>query len=185
MILQQWAARKSSSFTVMQRGNLENELNVQLDGVWRHQQRTVQIIAARAAVSVTDQAQAAAAAVEELQRKLELERLREQMELQKLRYLREEVFSRPDVARSYWLHHHPDSLSDLLTDRFEQIAAKFGESGETSFIVVARLVEDFLGKLDEDGRAYLVKQLDRVFASFNRPDLSEQLAGAEYPTPDE
>ncbi|QSB16503.1 hypothetical protein JQS43_09615 [Natronosporangium hydrolyticum] len=111
---------------------------------------------------------------EELHRELALDRLRREVERNELRYLRE-VFTRPEVARSYWLRHHPEALDELLSDRFEQIAERLGQTPEDPQQTIATLLREFLTGLGQEERRYLLDQLAAVFAAFRRSDLGDRL----------
>lgn len=153
-----WTARRkiteladqvAARYCVTQAGNAENEINTRIaNGV--HVQ-----------LAVGPQARAAAEAILEIDRQAALDGLRQRAELERIRYLRESVYARPDVARSYWLYHHPDQLNSMLDIDFEGIAEKFGDAGESRFLVIAKLIGDFLGRLEEGDRRYLVGQLVR------------------------
>jgi hypothetical protein len=113
---------------------------------------------------------------EQIQRQIVLDRLRRSAELEHLTYLREEIFSDPAVARSYWMKHHPTSLNELLDDRFERIAERLGQSpANVPEATVSRLIGLFLADLDSSERQYLLAQLSRVFTSFSRDDLAARL----------
>ncbi|GAA2218045.1 hypothetical protein ACFY2R_22845 [Micromonospora olivasterospora] len=159
----EWADRVTAQYCVTQAGNAENEIN------------TRNPYGARVQLAVSPQARIAAEAILEIDRQSALERLKQRAELERIRYLRESVYSRPDVARSYWLYHHPDRPEELLTIRFEEIAEKFGEVGESRFLVIAKLIGDFLGRLEDGERRYLLEQLGQFFSSYDRPDLAERL----------
>lgn len=118
---------------------------------------------------------------EELHRELALDRLRREVERNELRYLRE-VFSHPELARSYWLRHHPEALDDLLSDRFEQIAERLGQTPEDPQHTVATLLREFLTGLGQEERRYLLDQLAAVFAAFRRSDLGDRLGTIRHMT---
>jgi len=159
----EWADQVTARYCVTQAGNAENEINTRIaNGV-------------RVQLAVGPLARAAAEAILEIDRQAALERLRQRAELEQIRYLRESVYSRPDVARSYWLYHHPDQLNAMLNIDFDGIAEKFGDAEESHFLVIANLIGDFLGRLEDGDRRYLVGQLGQVFSSYDRPDLAEQL----------
>ncbi|WP_203862911.1 hypothetical protein [Plantactinospora mayteni] len=159
----EWADQVTARYCVTQAGNAENEINTRIvNGV-------------RVQLAVSPQARAAAEAILEIDRQTALERLKHRAELERIRCLRESVYSRPDVARSYWLYHHPDQLNAMLDIDFEGIAEKFGDAGESRFLVIAKLIGDFLGRLEDGDRRYLVGQLGQLFSSYNRPDLAERL----------
>ncbi|WP_410812815.1 hypothetical protein [Micromonospora sp. 067-2] len=159
----EWAGQITAKYSVTQAGNAELEINTRnANGV-------------RVQLAVSPQARVAAEAILEIDRQTALERLKQQAELERIRYLRESVYSRPDVARSFWLYHHPDRPEELLTIRFEEIAEKFGDVGESRFLVIAKLIGDFLGRLEDGDRRYLLGQLGQLFSSYDRPDLAERL----------
>ncbi|HZN19012.1 MAG TPA: hypothetical protein VFB84_12695 [Micromonosporaceae bacterium] len=158
-----WADQVTARYCVTQAGNAENEINTSIaNGV-------------RVRLAVGPQARAAAEAFLEIDRQAALEHVRQRAELERIRYLRESVYSRPDVARSCWLCHHPDQLNAMLDIDFEGIAEKFGDVRESRFLVIAELIGDFLGRLEDGERRYLVGQLGQLFSSYDRPDLAEQL----------
>ena len=159
----EWAGQVTARYCVTQAGNAENEINTRITNDFRVQ------------LTVGPQARAAAEAILEIDRQTALERLRQRAELERIRYLRESVYSRPDVARSFWLYHHPDQLNAMLDIDFERIAGKFGDAGESRVLVIAKLIGDFLGRLEDGDRRYLVGQLGQVFSSYDRPDLAERL----------
>ncbi|MGI5214116.1 hypothetical protein [Plantactinospora sp. CA-290183] len=41
--------------------------------------------------------------------------------------------------------------------------------------MIARLIGDFLGRLEDGDRRYLLGQLGQFFSSYDRPDLAERL----------
>ncbi|MEO3930145.1 hypothetical protein ABGB07_40800 [Micromonosporaceae bacterium B7E4] len=63
----------------------------------------------------------------------------------------------------------------MLGIKFEEIAEKFGNAGESRFLVIAKLIGDFLGRLEDGDRRYLVGQLGQLFSSYDRSDLAERL----------
>ncbi|MEH1017670.1 hypothetical protein V6U90_31925 [Micromonospora sp. CPCC 206060] len=159
----EWADKLASQYCVTQAGNAETEINTRIvDGV--HVQ-----------LAVSPQARAAAEAILEIDRQSALDRRKQQAELKQIRHLRESIYSRPDVARSYWLHHHPDQLNAMLDIDFEGIAQKFGDVAESRFLVIAKLIGEFLEGLGDGERRYLLGQLGEVFSSYDRPDLMNRL----------
>ncbi|MDT0529160.1 hypothetical protein RM555_09165 [Micromonospora sp. DSM 115977] len=161
--LTEWADQESARYCVTQAGNAENDINARI------------AYGARVHLAVSRQARAAAEAILDIGRQTTLEHLKQQTELERIRYLRESVYSRPDVARSYWLYHHPDQLNTMLNIDFEGIARKFGDAEESRFLVIAKLIDDFFGRLEDGERRYLLGQLGKIFSSYDRPDLAESL----------
>ncbi|MDG4832909.1 hypothetical protein O7627_26905 [Solwaraspora sp. WMMD1047] len=159
----EWADQVTAQYCVTQAGNAENEINTRIANI------------ARVQLAVSPQARAAAEAILEIDRQAAIETLRQRAELERIRFLRENVYSRPDVARSYWLYHHPDQLNAMLDLDFERIAEKFGDAEESRFLLIAKLIGDFLGRIEDSDRRYLVGQLGQFFSSYDRPDLTERL----------
>jgi hypothetical protein len=112
---------------------------------------------------------------EKLQAQLTLSRVKAELEVERLRHLRENIFTKPDVARTYWLDRHPEGLDGVLDNRFERIAEKLGSGPGPSTMTVANLVRDFLSELDPQQKNVLLDLLDRAFTAFGRSELSEQL----------
>ncbi|WFE20810.1 hypothetical protein O7621_23510 [Solwaraspora sp. WMMD937] len=159
----EWADQVTARYCVTQAGNAENEINARISSGVR-----VQLTVGRRAL-------AAAQDVLEINRQAALECQRQRAELDRIRFLREKVYSRPDVARSYWLFHHPDQLKAMLEIDFEGIAEKFGNTEDSQFLVIAKLIGEFLGRLEDADRRYLVGQLGQLFSSYDRSDLAELL----------
>lgn len=131
-------------------------------------------------LSVSPEIRRIATEWEELRSRLAVERMRHALEDEELRHLRQDIFSQPAVARTYWLKHHPGALDDVAKDEpFDSIAAKLGAASDRQGLAIARLIEDFLGKLDPKHAEYLVDQLANVFASYDRDDLRQRLVAAE------
>ena len=106
------------------------------------------------------------------------EKLRQEQELSHLRYLRDEIFSRPDIARMYWHINHPADLDVLTSQTFNTIAATIGQ--ERSPMVTpehptANLNREFIDGLAPSERAHLLQRIDTVFRSFGRADLADRL----------
>lgn len=161
-----WADEVSSRYCVTQAGNAEVEINTQNP------------IGALVKLTVSPEARAAAEAIQEVDRQADLTSRKRQVELEQVRYLRENIYSRPNVARSYWLYHHPDQINTMLDINFEEIAEKFTDVEESRSLAIARLLGDFLAKIEDVDRRHLIGQLGQVFSSYNRPDLATRLDGA-------
>ncbi|MEV6349519.1 hypothetical protein [Actinoplanes sp. NPDC051851] len=157
-------------YTVAQVGFLESELNNRL-GQWFHL-AGIRLVAGGATLSVAPEVLAAHAEMQAIRRNAAVGRLRWETELDELGYLREKVFSRPEVARSYWLNRHLDTPGDVARIDFEAIAAMFAGPGESTTTVIAGLLHEFLSGLDDGQRRYLVQQLGAVFTAHARADLA-------------
>ncbi|MGC9665184.1 hypothetical protein ACNTMW_01350 [Planosporangium sp. 12N6] len=173
--LQDWAEDIARGFSITRLDRLANELNDRLGRSGYLHDTNIYLTRASVALFATPEARQAALLWDEVQRQLAIERLRQETELAQLEYLRTRIFSQPSTARVYWLKHHPEALDALLDDRFDQIAARLGAAGETTHLVIAHLVEQFLTGLDDSEQQYLLHQLGQVFSSFGRQDLGGQL----------
>jgi hypothetical protein len=132
-------------------------------------------LAVTATLTATDEARRAAAEWEELQTKLTLRQMNDKVEVERLRHLREDIFRRPEVARTYWLDRHPDAMESLLDDRFERVAEKLGSVPDNSVMVIANVLQDFLGDLDTEQKRTLIDLLSRLLIDFRRGELVAKL----------
>jgi len=140
-------------------------------------------------VSLTASAEAldAAAAWHDAQRQSVLDHLRRQRDLRELRWLRDEIFRHPDIARMYWHIRHPTDLASLTAPVFDAIAACLtaGSSPNSSREkenLIGNLIVEFVDGLDADERGHLISQVSRVFRSFDRGDLADRLPADQAPT---
>ncbi len=101
--------------------------------------------------------------------------MNEKLEIERLRHLREDIFRRPDVARTYWADRHPDAIESLLDDRFERVAEKLGSAADNSAMMIANVLHDFLGDLDAEQKRTLIDLLSRLLINFRRGDLVAKL----------
>ncbi|MEU4780219.1 hypothetical protein [Micromonospora sp. NPDC023633] len=135
----------------------------------------------RVRITVPPEALAVTTAWEEAERRATLEKQRRGDELRQLRWLRDEIFGRPDIARMYWHLHHPADLRSLTDPLFDTIAAQLGggervtASPQVEEDPISVLIGKFVAGLSADERRHLISQLDRVFRSFDRTDLASQL----------
>jgi hypothetical protein len=177
--LQRWAGQKAAALNVTYAQNLENDLNAALSRTSALD--SLRIRRGSVTVWVSDEALGIGAEWDTLSHRRAVDRLRRQIELEELHFLRDEIYSHPDVARGLWLKRHPDAVNDLLDDRFERLAARFRNTGHVgddgaAEAHVARVVSQFIDGLNDVDRSYLLTQLARVFESYGREDLGEQLA---------
>ncbi|MEV6601566.1 hypothetical protein AB0M36_32635 [Actinoplanes sp. NPDC051346] len=175
--LHHWAADISRRYCVAQTGYLQAELNALVGQRWARQIDTVtRIVDAKVRVAASHDVLTAYTEMQSIKRRAAIERLRWETDLEELAFLREKVFSRPDVARSYWLNRHLDKPDEFGRVPFDEIAEAFGASSKESMSArIGGLIEEFLGGLDEGQRNYLVVQLGQVFSSYLRPDLAKLL----------
>jgi hypothetical protein len=116
-----------------------------------------------------------AAEWESLQARLALTRMTEELDLERLRHLREDIFRQPEVARTYWLDRHPDALAEALGDNFERIAEKLGSGPGPTTMTIAHLLRDFLADLPAAEKSALLDLVRRVFQASSRSELADQL----------
>jgi len=172
------ARRIAAPRKVTERTMLEAELNTrlpQMDLTASH----LRLLGCTVSLVVDAQAEQDTKTVDKLTRELRMQRLRQQLEQEQMGYLRDKVLTDPAAARSYWFMHHPDALTSLLDDTFEQVAAKLtGGGDDRQTAVVAETVQDFVGGLTADERRYLLDRLGDVFVSFDRGDLAGRVLDA-------
>jgi hypothetical protein len=178
--LQLFAEEMAAALNVTHASNLQNLINGKLNN--QQKLEGITIVRASVAVRVAEDALAVGREWEELSRRQGLDQLRRRVELEELAFLRDEIYSKPEVARGLWLRNHPDATDELLDDRFDRIAEKFRQSkasaegaADAAQALIGRLVSEFLTGLSDAERAFLFGQLGRLFTSYGRDDLREQL----------
>ncbi|GIE81701.1 hypothetical protein Aph02nite_76510 [Actinoplanes philippinensis] len=117
----------------------------------------------------------AAAEWEKLQTRLRVERLQARLEIERLRHLRDDIFAKPEVARTYWLDKHPTGLEEVLDDRFDRIAEKLASGPGPSTLAVANVIREFLAGLGPEHKAVMMELLQKALADFGRADLAHRL----------
>ncbi|WP_157408517.1 hypothetical protein [Actinoplanes sp. N902-109] len=132
-------------------------------------------LSVQVSLAATREAQQLAKEWEELQAQLGLRRLNNQLEIERLHHLREEIFKKPEVARTYWLDRHPEALDGVLDDRFEQIAEKLGSAPGPSTSMIAGVLQEFVSDLGAEDRKTLIDLVGRLLVAFSRPDLVDRL----------
>jgi hypothetical protein len=135
----------------------------------------LQQVIATVRLDADDESRRIATEWEALQAKLTLDRMNAQVELERLRHLREDIFQHPDVARTYWLDRHPDAVAAALSDDFERIAEKLGSGPGPATMTVANLLREFLTDLSSAEKVALVDLVRRMFVATGRADLADQL----------
>jgi hypothetical protein len=87
------------------------------------------------------------------------------------------------MARLWWSNGEPDRLLRVAdnTGAFDTVLSLVGESGAGSAQAdkIASLIERFLTDLGSSHRELLIAQLARVFASYQRSELAEELKRAD------
>ncbi|MBB4958684.1 hypothetical protein [Micromonospora polyrhachis] len=181
-------ARKATGYRVTAAAELADLLNAQ--GSIRRRITGTKLVITQLHVRLTAsmEAQEITAAWEEAQREEAREKLRQRQELQRLRYLRDEIFGDPNIARMYWHLKHPTDISALTSSSFDEVASRLSSSTPTTRApageqAIATLIGEFLAGLEGDERAHLVAQLGVVFRSFHRTDLAERLPSAPTTPP--
>ncbi|GAA2528393.1 hypothetical protein [Pilimelia columellifera] len=103
-------------------------------------------------------------------------------------YLRDEIFSKPDLARMYWHTEHPNDLETLAGGRFEAIAQALtggatAPSREPEGSTLATTIERFLGGLQPLERTHLIRQLPAIFRAYGQDELVDELPPTQPPRP--
>ncbi len=161
--------------SVAQFAATEITINSRLQQLLTAETGHVGVVSAFVRLNATPEAQKAAAQWESLQTQLALSEMNARLEVERLRHLRDDIFMRPEVARTYWLDRHPESFDGALDDRFERIAEKLGSVPGPSTTAIAHLLRDFLMKLNMEQRITLLGSLGSLFEAFGRTDLRDQL----------
>lgn len=112
---------------------------------------------------------------EKMRSHLAIRRLNDQLELERLRHLRDDIFTKPDVARTYWLDKHPEALDAVLEERFDRVAEKLTSGPQPSTLVVANVIREFLAGLGPEHKEVMMGLLHKALADFGRADLALRL----------
>jgi hypothetical protein len=131
-------------------------------------------------LSVDHQSQEYAAQWERLRLEEDIAAERHRLRLEQNAVLRDQILRDPAQARLWWLEGKRERLKELVQmgDTFETLATLLAPSPAEKNSTTAEwvtVVEDFLCKLDAQQSDLLLKQLDRVFCSYERADLSDRL----------
>jgi len=169
------AERFTRNLSVVHLDTVQLGVNARLREITIPADVSVRHFTVTAALTATEEARRAAAEWEELQTKLALRQMNDKLEIERLRHLREDIFRRPEVARTYWLDRHPDAMESLLDDRFERVAEKLGSAPDNSAMVITNVLQDFLGDLDAEQKRTLIDLLSRLLIDFRRGELVARL----------
>jgi hypothetical protein len=130
-------------------------------------------VAAR--LTADQQTRRAAEEWEGLQARLAVQRLNAQLEVERLRHLRDDIFAKPEVARTYWLDKHPTALDEVLKENFERVAERLTSGPQPSTLAVANVLREFLAGLGSEHKAMMMELLHKTLADFGRADLANRL----------
>ena len=145
-----------------------------------------ELVAASAQIEVGPDDLRIAEERESLRRHTALAREERLAEVERLRFLADQILATPTVARLWWLEGKPGRLEDLVAkgkdEMFEKISELFGMPADRPTAdPIAELVKLFLKDLDARFREQLISQLRFVFTSYERGDLADSLSGYEHP----
>lgn len=179
--LDRWAGDISSRYRVVQAAQLDAELNTRLERHWSGQiEPGTRLLGGEVQLTVDAEVLTTYAEMQAIKRRAAVERLRWETDLEELSFLRENVFSRPDVARSYWLNRHLDKPAEFAAVPFDRIAEAFAPAAEESLSTrITGVVEEFLRGLDDGQRHYLLGQLGKILRGWDRPELAERVAATD------
>lgn len=171
----------SSRYRLSQAIQLDAELQTQLDRHWRRVLEVgTHLLGGEVEVTVAPEVQDVCAEMQAIRRRAAVERVRWETDLEDLQFLRDNIFSRPDVARSYWLNRYLDKPAEFKAVPFDEIAAAFAPAAEESQSVrITVLLEEFLSGLDDGQRQYLLGQLEKIFRAYDRPELADRVGRTE------
>jgi hypothetical protein len=136
---------------------------------------TMHRVTVSARLTADTQSREAAGEWERLRTRLTINRLNAQLEVERLRHLRDDIFARPDIARTYWLDKHPTAMEEVLDDRFERVAEKLTSGPLPSTLAVANVIREFLTGLGPEHKQVMMELLHKTLADFGRADLSRGL----------
>ena len=142
----------------------------------------VQLVSARAALEVEKDDLNFAERKASIQRQTALDAASLESTQARLTMLRDLFLNDSAMAGLWWFNGEPDRLLQLEKNAgtFEKVVSMVAEShaGAAKANKIAGLIECFLADLGPDHRELLIAQLDRIFTSYQRPELSEELQRA-------
>ncbi len=162
-------------FTAARLEAAEIAVNARLSRVAPPAGSRIRSMAVTVRLTADQQTREAAVEWEKLRTQLAVNRLKAQLEVERLRHLRDDIFARPDVARAYWLDKHPNDLDEVLGDRFERVAERITSGPQPSTLAVANVIREFLAGLGTEHKQVMMSLLHKTLADFGRADLALRL----------
>jgi hypothetical protein len=173
-------AELTSQFSVLDPDSVRDALNIWFSRLPEMPNSSIRIHHARVTVlAVPDEHRDFAQRMAAVERQANVETAGMEATRKRLTTIRELFLSDSPMARLWWSKGEPDRLLSLNGDsaNFESIVDLVSDSpGEHAGLdQTASLIDRFLADLGPDHRQYLLTQLAKVFVSYQRPDLADEL----------
>lgn len=170
-------------FSVLDRSAANDALNA-----WFAAQRAIsdsgiELVSARAELSVADDVLDFAGRKAEIQRRTTIESADLEAKHAYLTQLRDLFLKDGSMARLWWFNGDPDRLLPLADHdgKFDAIVNMIDGSGDqgTQPDQIAPIIDRFLTDLGPHHREYLIGQLAQIFVGYERPHLAEELRSTQ------
>jgi hypothetical protein len=171
-----------ASFSVLDADEARAAIDLALNGDLQPSEDDAGLIAVKVAEIWIDPAdRQMAEAHQALDRDTALARAQQEQKIERLRILSDHVLSDPALAALWWLDGKPDKLQEMVTLHktkvFTDAASLFSMSAEQAMAdPIPGLIRQFLDGLGPELRQQLIEQLNLVFRSYERHDLTTQLS---------
>jgi len=188
--LRRCAATITRRFSVLHLPEAQDEINLYLAGRGPISNGTVDGECSTIELRVDTQVTEHAIRYETIRNEETIAGERHRAHMEQNAVLREQILTDPAQARLWWLEGKRERLRELVQmgDTFETLARVLSVSSAPDTSAGSEwilLLEDFLSKLDPRQTDLLLSQLDRVFTSYERIDLSDRVHGLRSVSPQE
>ncbi|MEV0254698.1 hypothetical protein AB0H82_10605 [Streptomyces sp. NPDC050732] len=105
--------------------------------------------------------------------------------LQRAKDLRDALLTDPSLAFAYWFLDHPETVDEQSVQRVEHlINAAASYAPHTTWVQVARILQEFVHTLPDESRQHLIISLAHILDRYGHTDRAQQLrATAQTPQP--
>ncbi|MBP0458981.1 hypothetical protein [Streptomyces montanisoli] len=104
--------------------------------------------------------------------------------LQRATDLRDALLTDPSLAFAYWFLDHPEAVDEATVQHVERlITAAASYAPGTTWVQVARILQDFVLTLPDDSRQHLITSLAHIFDRYGQPQRAQQLRTAGQTSP--
>jgi hypothetical protein len=106
-------------------------------------------------------------------------RQRERQLADEVRYIdafRSKVLADPGMALAFWFMKHPDKTDANSYDNIERLSRRIAShSPENIWVQIASILQDFIGKLNEEEKRRSIEFLDAWFLRYGKEDYASRL----------
>ncbi|MFJ6825481.1 hypothetical protein ACIQRJ_34285 [Streptomyces niveus] len=96
--------------------------------------------------------------------------------LQRAKDLRDALLTDPSLAFAYWFLDHPETIDEQTVQRVERlINAAASYAPHTTWVQVARILQEFVHTLPDDSRQHLITSLAHIFDRYGQTGRAQQL----------